>query len=255
LTNDDLELVYDTKTTGNPVVGLRFNNTGIPEGAIIIIAYIQFTVDEKSTASCNLKIEGEASGTSIAFANSQYNISQRPRTTNNITWVPVGWKTVGASGTDQRTPDLKNILQEIVNRSDYQSTGGLTFIITGTGKRVAESYEGSSSKAALLHVEYSSVRSSTISDAAVPNQTADKHENLKVILYPNPANDFITVKLDNDQVMDKIMCFNSSGQLIRTYHVNSVGEYNIDCSEFKKGLYFIRIQSSNLQGVSKFVIK
>jgi hypothetical protein len=255
LTNDDLELVYDTKTTGNQVVGLRFNNTGIPQGATITNAYIQFTVDERSTAGCNLKIEGETTGNSQAFTNAQYNVSQRPRTANNITWVPAGWKTVGASGTDQRTPDVKNILQEIVNRADYQSTGGLTFIITGTGKRVAESFEGSSSKAALLHVEYSSARSLSISNAAVTNQTACKPEDIKVIIYPNPANDFITVKLADDQVIDKIMCFNSSGQLISTYHLNSVGEFNIDCSEFKKGLYFIRIQSSNLQGVSKFVVK
>ncbi len=255
LTNDDLELVYDTKTTGNQVVGLRFNNTGIPQGATITNAYIQFTVDERSTASCNLKIEGEASGNSQSFTNAQYNISQRMRTTNNITWVPVGWKTVGASGTDQQTPDVKNILQEIVNRTDYQSTGALTFIITGTGKRVAESYEGSSSKAALLHVEYSSARSSSVSNAVVMNQTAEKTENLKVIIYPNPANDFVTVKLDNKQIIDKIMCFNSSGQLLRTYVVNSADDYKIDCGEFKKGLYILQIQSAHLHGISKFIVK
>lgn len=253
--NDDLELVYDTKTTGNQVVGLRFNNTGIPQGATITKAYIQFTVDEKSIASCNLKIEGEAAGNSPAFVTTQNNISQRPRTTASIIWVPAKWNTVGASGTAQQTPEVKNIIQEIVNRSDFQSAGGLSFIFTGTGKRVAESYEGSSTKAALLHVEYSSAKSSLISNVVPTNQSVDQSVDLKVSLYPNPAKDFITVKLDNDQIIDKIMCFNSSGQLVSTYIANLPGEYTIDCGKLKKGLYLVMIQSGQLCGVNKFIIE
>lgn len=255
VTNDDLELVYDTKTTGNQVVGLRFNNTGIPQGATIMKAYIQFTVDEKSTASCNLKIEGEAAGNSQVFANTLYNISQRLRTSTYLTWIPVKWSIVGASGTAQQTPDIKNIIQEIVNRSDFQPSGGLTFIFTGTGKRVAESYEGSSSRAALLHVEYSSAKSSLISNVVPAHQSVDQPLDLKVILYPNPANDFISVKPDNDQIIDQITCFNSSGQVVRSFTVNSTGEYTINCSGLKKGLYLLMIRSGKLSGVGKFIIE
>lgn len=255
VTNDDLELVYDTKTTGNQVVGLRFNNTGIPQGATIMKAYIQFTVDEKSTASCNLKIEGEAAGNSQVFANTLYNISQRLRTSTYLTWIPVKWSIVGASGTAQQTPDIKNIIQEIVNRSDFQPSGGLTFIFTGTGKRVAESYEGSSSRAALLHVEYSSAKSSLISNVVPAHQSVDQPLDLKVILYPNPANDFISVELDNDQIIDQITCFNSSGQVVRSFTVNSTGEYTINCSGLKKGLYLLMIRSGKLSGVGKFIIE
>ncbi len=255
VTNDDLELVYDTKTTGNQIIGLRFNNTAIPQGAIITKAYIQFTVDEKSTASCNLMIQGEASGNSLTFVNTQNNVSQRPKTTTNVTWVPAKWNTVGASGTAQQTPDIKNIIQEIVNRSDYQSIGNLTFIFTGTGKRVAESYEGSSTKAALLHVEYLSAKSSLINNEALTKPSVEQPANLKVKVYPNPAKDFITVKLDGNKIIDKIICFNSSGQIAGTYTGDATGEYTINCSQFKKGLYILMINSGHLCGAGKFIIE
>lgn len=255
LTNDDLELVYDTKTTGNQVVGLRFPNTGIPQGANIIKAYIQFTVDEKSTASCNLRIEGEASGNSQPFYSSPYNISSRSRTASYVSWVPAGWTSVGASGTAQQTLDLKNIVQEIVNRSDYQSTGAISFIFTGTGKRVAESYEGSSAKAALLHVEYSSLKN-LLTDNGIPKQQFTSDSDVQMILlFPNPAEESITVELENNQIIDRIWCFNSSGQLIRSYIVSKTGKYTINCGDFRSGIYLLEVQGSGSTGVVKFIKK
>lgn len=54
LSSDDIELVYETKTAGSQVVVLRVNTITIPKGAIITKAYIHFTVDEATSASCNL---------------------------------------------------------------------------------------------------------------------------------------------------------------------------------------------------------
>ncbi|MFT5142970.1 MAG: hypothetical protein ACI80V_001015 [Rhodothermales bacterium] len=60
----------------------------------------------------------------------------------------------GPAGSDQETPDLKALVQEIVNRSGWGSGNSMAFIITGSGERTAESYEGSSSKAPLLRVTW-----------------------------------------------------------------------------------------------------
>jgi hypothetical protein len=46
------------------------------------------------------------------------------------------------------------VIQEIVNRSGWASGNSLVLIVTGTGKRTAESYNGDQAGAALLHVEY-----------------------------------------------------------------------------------------------------
>ena len=50
--------------------------------------------------------------------------------------------------------DLAPVLQEIVNRSGWASGNALALIVTGSGRRVAVSYEGSPAGAPLLHVEY-----------------------------------------------------------------------------------------------------
>ncbi len=69
-------------------------------------------------------------------------------------WSPVPWTTRGEAGPDQQTPDVASIIQEIVNRPGWSSGNSLVIIITGTGERVAESYNGDSSGAPLLHVDY-----------------------------------------------------------------------------------------------------
>jgi len=71
-----------------------------------------------------------------------------------VSWTPAAWNTEGQAGASQQTPDLKDIVQEIVNRAGWSANNGLAIIITGTGKRTAEAYEGSASQAAQLVVTY-----------------------------------------------------------------------------------------------------
>jgi hypothetical protein len=60
----------------------------------------------------------------------------------------------GEAGAGQRTPDISSIIQEIVTRLGWSSGNSLVVIITGTGERTAESYDGDSAGAPLLYVEY-----------------------------------------------------------------------------------------------------
>jgi hypothetical protein len=57
-------------------------------------------------------------------------------------------------GVDQRTPNLAAVIQEIVNQPGWARGNPLALIITGTGKRVAEAYEGGATKAPRLYIEY-----------------------------------------------------------------------------------------------------
>lgn len=151
VTSSDLELVYGDAS--NQTVGMRFNNLTIASGATITNAYIQFQADETDSGATSLTIEGEDTDNALIFFNADYNISSRPRTTANVSWSPVPWTTVGEAGPDQRTPDITNIIQEIVNRPGWSSSNSLAIIITGTGVRTAESYNGVPSAAPLLHIE------------------------------------------------------------------------------------------------------
>ena len=152
LSSSDLELVYDSG--GDQTVGMRFNGVGIPQGSAILQAHIQFQVDEAKTVPTSLAIQGEAVDDSQAFLSSDGNVTLRPRTSTSTSWEPPGWTTVGEAGPDQRTPNIAPVIQEIVSRAGWAEGNSLTIIISGTGERVAESYNGVKNAAPLLQVEY-----------------------------------------------------------------------------------------------------
>ncbi len=153
LDSSDLELTY---SSSSQKVGLRFNALAIPPNATITNAYIQFKVDETSSGSVPLTIFGEASNSASTFTNTAQNISSRSKTTASITWNPAAWNVVGQAGSNQRTPNLTSVIQEIVSRAGWGSGNAMAFIISSnsTAKRVAESYEGDSLGAPLLHIEF-----------------------------------------------------------------------------------------------------
>jgi hypothetical protein len=151
LGSSDLELVREDS---NQTVGMRFNGIDIPQGAAIAGAYIQFQTDETDSEATSLTIQGEATDNAPTFVNTDGNISSRARTTAAVSWSPPPWTTKGEAGPDQQTPDIAPVIQEIINRPGWSSDNSLVIIITGSGKRVAESYNGDQAGAPLLHVEY-----------------------------------------------------------------------------------------------------
>ncbi len=140
-TSSDLELVDDGSR--HQTVGMRFNGIGIPPGASILNAYLQFQVDEKNSGSVLLEIRGQDDDNATSFTSADGNLTSRPTTSAWVSWAPPPWTSVGAAGLDQRTPDLKAIIQEIVNRTGWAANNSLVIIITGSGERTAESCQKS----------------------------------------------------------------------------------------------------------------
>jgi hypothetical protein len=160
--SSDLEFVFDRG--GDQTVGIRFNEVEIPREAEILYAYVQFQVDETNSVATSLTIQGQDSDNAGKFLSSNNNISSRSRTAAAVSWAPVAWTTVGEAGIDQRTPDIASVIQEIINRSGWSSGNSLVIIITGTGERTAESFDGDPTAAPLLHVEYTT----DLSDTSAP---------------------------------------------------------------------------------------
>jgi hypothetical protein len=170
LTSADLELVFDAG--GNQAVGLRFNGLSIPQGATILNAYVQFKVDETPSGPTALTIQGQAADNAPTFVSASGNISSRPRTTATVAWSPAPWPAVGAAGPDQRTPDITPVIQEIVSRPGWLAGNSLVILITGTGERVAESFDGDVAGAPLLYVEH------TLSDNHRPTVDAGADQTI-----------------------------------------------------------------------------
>ncbi|MEO1053284.1 MAG: Ig-like domain-containing protein [Bacteroidota bacterium] len=151
--SSDLELVADG-SRGNQVIGMRFTGITVPQGATIDRAYVQFTTDETNSGTTNLTIRAHDTNDAAAFTTSTNNVSNRTKTSASVAWNPPSWSSVGQAGSGQRTPELKAVVQEVVNRSGWASGNDIVIIITGTGERTAEAYDGTSSQAPLLHIEY-----------------------------------------------------------------------------------------------------
>ena len=152
VTSSDLELVEES-SAGTQTVGLRFTGVAVPQGSQIENAYIQFQTDEVSVDPTSLLIAGEASDDAVAFTGLRGEVAARPPTVDSVSWNPLPWNAIGEAGEAQRTPDLAGILNEIVARPGWTSGNAVVLVISGSGKRVAEAFEGSS--APRLHIEYS----------------------------------------------------------------------------------------------------
>jgi len=151
LTSSDLELVEDG-STNSQLVGMRFTSMMIPKGATIANAYLEFQVDEKSYSDTNLTIRGEALAGATSFSTVANNISSRTLTTANVAWNSIpGWDTIGVLN---QSPDISSVIQEIVDLNDWSSGQAMVIVISGSGHRVAESYNGDVNGAPKLIVEY-----------------------------------------------------------------------------------------------------
>jgi hypothetical protein len=137
----------------------------IPAGATITKAYIEFETDEKNSGSTQVVFRAQAIADAPEFTKTDYDVSQRTKTSNSVSWNIAKWDTKSEK---HQSPDLTAIINEVVQRSDWQSGNAMVISITGSGERTAESYDGESENAPLLHIEYTTEKtegdSGTITD-------------------------------------------------------------------------------------------
>jgi len=150
--SSDLELPRDGST--EQVVGMRFRNLLIPNGATITSAKLRFVIDEEKSGSTSLTIQGVDSPNAGSFSSALYHLSNLPKTTASVDWNDLPVLSVGET---LSSPDIAPIVQEIVDKSDWQSGNTMALVIdrkSGTYQRTVESYDGDPTRAAQLTVAY-----------------------------------------------------------------------------------------------------
>jgi hypothetical protein len=251
LNSDDIDLVYDSKTSGNQTVGLLFRNLNIPSGSTITKAYIQFTANKRTTNTCSLLIRGEANSSAAGFSTSSKNLSTRTKTTAGVTWVPLPWKVVGSHGATEQTKDISFVVQEIVNLQGWSTASNLVILITGSGTRTACSYETSAASVAVLHVEYTS---SSMSAPEIMKSGEAGNENLNktdkqlqsvvdVLVYPNPVTDILKVKVNGEAVIGRLTVLSVNGATLLDKLVDNQVEAEIDCNQLIPGIYVLSVST------------
>jgi hypothetical protein len=79
--------------------------------------------------------------------------------------------------------------------------------------------------------------------------------NLRVSIYPNPANDKLNIDFGKEAGYYSCSIINSIGLLVKNYPFeNSQSIKTVDVKDLPKGVYFLKISSSNKQAIKKIFI-
>jgi len=134
------------------IVGLRFGNVPIPQGAKITAATISFKASAGNSEIARFQIRAEAADNSAIYGTVSKALSSRRRTTAAANWYPKPW----SKGMTTRTSDLTHVVHEVVSRSGWKSSNALAFTIIGTGaaKRSAYARDAGTARAPLLTITY-----------------------------------------------------------------------------------------------------
>jgi hypothetical protein len=162
LGSSDLEFNGDSDAFGSGYFGLRYTTVDIPPGSSITSAFIQFNVKEVGdNGALTVTFWGDDADSAAAFTTTPFNITDRTRTTASVDWVMDAWENVSDEGAAQLSPDLKEIIQEIIDRPGWAENNDLVLIKlgwSGTGERTAESRDGEIAAAAeitIIHEPFS----------------------------------------------------------------------------------------------------
>ena len=254
--SSDLEMPYDD--SGNPpsdpqLIGLRWENVGVPDGAIIQSAWVQFTADNEylTGAPVNLAIWGRLEPNPDSFTGTGA-VSSAPRTSVHAKWSDLPEWTSGGRGPDQQTSDISAVIEELVNRRGFAVGNALALIIGDDPDNPSKSIRSvvSSVSVIVLHVEYTSLLAhtpdppdgGTVSDTWVSlnwqaGETAVSHD----VYLSNNLND---VK-------------NSTGDAFRGNQTSTFYVAGFPGFAYPEGLvpgttYFWRIDEIEADGVTKY---
>ncbi len=134
-------------------VGLRFNQIGVPPGASIEKAYVEFRSNSTRDSVVSVPVFGELTANAETFSSSNP-ITGRAHTNASLNWDSEPW----SSYQSHRTTDLSSIIQEITDQNNWALGNSLALLFeqgAGTNSRAAVSYDYQPENAARLIIYYS----------------------------------------------------------------------------------------------------
>jgi len=118
-------------------VGLYFDNLNIPAGATINYARVSFASQKTETATpVSVTIYGNAVANPQAFSVGTWDIYNRALTTASVAWSNIPAWTIGERSSDTETPDIKTIIQEIVDAGYYTQGDAIVILFKPGGGSV-----------------------------------------------------------------------------------------------------------------------
>ncbi len=150
--SSDLEMINDYGFI--QTIGLRFNNINISGNATIQSAQLVFEADEDDSDPATLIIHGELIGNSPPFGSADSYLTTINKTASSAIWSDIEpWIENNAYSTVY----INDVIQEIIEQNTWSSGNSLSLILTGGGRRVADSFEKSGGTPPQLVIEYCDV--------------------------------------------------------------------------------------------------
>ena len=89
-----------------------------------------------------------------------------------------------------------------------------------------------------------------------PMASVGEHEyKSNLIVYPNPANTYVNIDLQETISSGSASIINLSGQVLTTSEINYTENIHLDLRTIPSGVYFIRIESELFSDFVKFIKK
>eukprot|EP00667_Euglena_gracilis_P007692 EG_transcript_7770 len=107
-------------------VGLRFQAVQVPQGAFVLSAKLELVPTTSYRNPTRIQIEAEASDDAARFHSEENAITCRPRASSRVVWAPTVWRSQGMV----ETVNLREMVQEVVNRPGWGGGGAMVFFLT-----------------------------------------------------------------------------------------------------------------------------
>lgn len=166
---DSVDLDLGGEASGRAAIGVRFSEFSIPKGAQVQSAHLFFVPRDSQSGTASMTIQTHSSYASKTFNTGSKSISSRYLEPSSVSWSIPAWNTnMTLQSPEIKSPNLKSIVQPLVNGSDVTA---LTFVIKGSGQRVAKSFDSGTGGVPALEVFYTSPKP-PLADCLKANSTS-----------------------------------------------------------------------------------
>lgn len=245
LTSADLDM------RSTDLVGLRFA-LAVPPGAIIEQATLRLTGKGNQSGNNTLTVRVQNANNANAFSATAGNLSSRSTGTASVNWGVGNWQ----DGQSYTSPNLSSLVQQVVNRSGWQSGNHVAFLIQGssTSKRSARSYEYSNSN------QFSGLSITYRLPGGASARIPQGHNKARVdeaaaagslLLYPNPAREVLQVQ---GAAAFSYELYDERGVLVGQSR-EPQHSFALEVSGLQRGLYLLRTVSQEEVVTRKVLIE
>ena len=131
--------------------GLRFRDVRVPQGVTVLSSFVRVRPALLGLDPAQWTVFGDLSDPHQPFTGELGGLSSRPRTESSAIWDVFAWTGLGFQ---VGSPDLSIVMEEVLQRPEWDPGGSIGLLVSGTGQRAAHSFDGAAASGAELWVAF-----------------------------------------------------------------------------------------------------